>query len=157
MIIRTSSFKFLMMPMFSPRKKYREQTLLLETNLSAVPLYLRDDALHSYAYGVTHITGAHRIRILLLTFPGSAHRRTSFSSDESRSQLLTASLWRPTEKYFSCSMPLLNIRSFLLNKICKNTGFVNPGVFYITAFSNVSLTYSFSDIWHAVAWITSCL
>lgn len=85
LIIRTSSFKFLMMPMFSPRKKYREQTLLLETNLSAVPLYLRDDALHSYAYGVTHITGAHRIRILLLTFPGSAHRRTSFSSDESRS------------------------------------------------------------------------
>ena len=33
--------------MFSPRKKYREQTLLLETNLSAVPLYLRDNALHS--------------------------------------------------------------------------------------------------------------
>ena len=65
LIIRTSSFKFLMMPMFSPRKKYREQTLLLETNLSAVPLYLRDDALHSGAYGAMHITGAHRIRILI--------------------------------------------------------------------------------------------
>jgi len=51
--------------MFSPRKKYREQTLLLETNLSAVPLYLRDDALHSGAYGAMHITGAYRIRILI--------------------------------------------------------------------------------------------
>ena len=29
---------------------------ILETNLSAVPLYLRDNALHSGAYGAMHIT-----------------------------------------------------------------------------------------------------
>ena len=65
LIIRTSSFKFLMMPMFSPRKKIPRINFILETNLSAVPLYLRDNALHSGAYGAMHITGAHRIRILI--------------------------------------------------------------------------------------------
>ena len=47
-------------------KKIPRINSLLETNLSAVPLYLRDNALHSGAYGAMHITGAHRIRILTL-------------------------------------------------------------------------------------------
>ena len=46
-------------------KKIPRINSILETNLSAVPLYLRDDALHSGTYGAMHITGAHRIRILI--------------------------------------------------------------------------------------------